>query len=99
MQTVNEYRKLTVSQDSSGLRTFDDINVQRAVDRALAKLGTDKHFAAVAHADLSNGKGGASLTAVCRLPDGRWSIAVGVYKPYTKTIQDLGFGAEIAFSS
>jgi hypothetical protein len=67
---------LTVSE-SNGIRTFDDANIQRAVDRALAELPADRKFAIVAHADLT----GASLSALVKLGSD-WSVAVGCYKPY-----------------
>jgi hypothetical protein len=96
MQTVNEYKKLGVSE-YNGIRTFDDVNIQKAVDRALAKLGTDKTVAAVAHGEYANGQGDLSLTFVTKIGTD-WSIAVACYKPATITLSDLAVGAEVVWS-
>jgi hypothetical protein len=96
MQTVNEYKKLSVSE-SNGIRTFDDANIQKAVDRALSKLSPDKNFAVVAHLDYSQGSGGLSLTAVTKLGTD-WSVAVACYKPATKSLSDVSLGAEVIWT-
>lgn len=68
--------------ETDGIRRFDDVNIQRAVERALAAMPDGKRFAIVAHADLS---GGVSLSAVTKL-GGDWSVAVSAFKPYSGPI-------------
>ena len=63
--------------ETNGIRRFDDANIQKAVDRALAELPSDRKFAVVAHADLT----GASMSIVTRLGSD-WSVAASCYKPY-----------------
>ncbi len=97
MLDIKEYKKLTISQDANGIRTFDDINLQKAIDGALSKLSSDKHFAVVAHGEYGNGKGSVSLTAVTKIGTD-WSIAVACYKPATGSFKDLSAGAELVWT-
>jgi hypothetical protein len=61
----------------SGIRTFSDANIQKAIDQALTKLPSGHTVAAVAHADLN----GASVSLVVKLGD-KWSVMAGAYQPY-----------------
>ena len=63
--------------EKNGIRRFDNSQIQKAIDRAIAAKAADKKVASVAHADLE----GVSLSMVVKLGD-TWSIAAGAYKPW-----------------
>jgi hypothetical protein len=85
---------LTVTE-RAGIRTFDDANIQKAIDRAIAEAESSTQFAGhklmtVAHADLN----GMSLSAVVKLGDS-WSVMAAAYKPWSGP---LAAEAKVAWS-
>lgn len=89
---LNEPTKTLGVVESNGIRRFDDANIQRAVDRAVASIPEGHQFAVVAHADLV----GASMSVVIRPKEGSdWSVAVSCYKPYKG---ELAAEAKVVYS-
>jgi hypothetical protein len=93
---VNELNRPTLTE-TNGIRRFDDANIQRAVERALALIPPEQHVAVVAHADGDFTLGGASLTAVARMGDA-WTVMVAAYKPYKGGLKNLTLGAEVVWT-
>jgi len=92
------YNPLATYEAPSGLRRFSNSKLQSAIDDAIASAG-EAHFVAVAHQVYQqNGDQVENVTkvsALVRLQDGKFSLAVGAYKDWTKG--DLGAEAKVVW--
>lgn len=79
METVEKPKLVQLD----GIRRFDNVAIQAAVDRALAALPEGKQAAVVAHGDL---QGNLSLSIAFKLGD-KWSITGACIKEYNKPIK------------
>ena len=70
---------------------FEQVSLQKQIDRALANLPADHTVAAVAHVDNEEG---ASLTMVFRVAD-EWKVSATVVKGWN---QPFKYGAEVVWS-
>jgi hypothetical protein len=77
---------------STGLvPAFNDVSIQRAINRAVSRLEADKTFAMVAHIDDQEG---ASLSVVVKVND-EWKFEGTVVKGWD---QPFRYGAEVIWS-
>lgn len=92
------YNPLATYEAPGGLRKFTNAKLQSAIDDAIASAGTS-HFVAVAHQVYEqNGDHIENITkvsALVRMQDGKFSLAVGAYKDWTKG--DLGAEAKVVW--
>jgi len=92
------YNPLAKFKTADGLAKFSNTRLQSAIDDAIAAMGPDDHFAAVAH-HVYNQDGTAvenvtKVSAVVRVKGG-FSLAVAGYKDWTKDA--LGAEAKIVW--
>lgn len=82
----------------NGLRKFTNAKLQSAIDDAIASAG-DSHFVVVGHhefeQDGAENKNITKVSALVRMADGKFSVAVGGYKDWSKG--DLGAEAKIVW--
>lgn len=92
------YNPLATYTAPNGLRRFSNAKLQSAIDDAIASAG-DSPFVAVAHHVYEqNGVEVDNVTkvsALVRMQDGKFSLAVGAYKDWTKG--DLGAEAKVVW--
>ncbi len=92
------YNPLAKYKTADGIAKFSNTKLQSAIDDAIAAMGLDDHFAAVAH-HVYNQDGTAvenvtKVSAVVRVKGG-FSLAVAGYKDWTKNA--LGAEAKIVW--
>lgn len=81
-------------KEREGRRIFNDSNVQKAVDAALAHVSEEKPVAVVAHATPI----GQRLSIAVRLGDD-WSIMTACYRAVRADDKvDLGYGAQVVWT-
>lgn len=92
------FNPLATYQTPGGLRKFSNSKLQDAIDDAIASAG-DAHFVAVAHQvyhqDGTAIENVTKVSALVRMQDGKFSLAVGAYKDWTKG--DLGAEAKVVW--
>lgn len=97
------YNPLATYEAPGGLRRFSNAKLQSAIDDAIASAG-DSHFVVVAHHvyeqngnEMTNGAltNITKVSALVRMQDGKFSLAVGAYKDWTKG--DLGAEAKVVW--
>lgn len=90
------YNPLATWEAPGGLRKFSNAKLQSAIDDAISSAG-DAHFVVVAHQVYEqNGAAVDNVTkvsALVRTSDGKFSLAVGAYKDWTKG--NLGAEAKV----
>ena len=84
--------------DQGGIRKFTNAKLQSAIDDALAAAG-DSHFVVVGHhefnQDGSQVENVTKVSALVRMADGKFSVAVAGYKDWTKG--DMGAEAKVVW--
>ena len=81
------YNPLATYEAPGGLRRFSNSKLQSAIDDAIASVG-DAQFVAVAHhlyeQDGTQVENVTKVSALVRMQDGKFSLAVAGYKDWTK---------------
>ena len=80
-----------LTEDSTGVRRFDDASLQSAIDEAIRRRGPTKDLVVVGHAD--NDK--LYFSAAYKLHDD-WTIVAAAYKSKDKP-SGWGYGAEVVW--
>ena len=92
------FNPLSTWQTPGGIRKFSNAKLQSAIDDAVASAG-DAHFVVVAHQvyqqDGTAIENVTKVSALVRMADGKFSLAVGAYKDWTKG--DLGAEAKVVW--
>lgn len=95
---THPYNPLSTWQTPGGLRKFSNAKLQDAIDDAISSAG-DAHFVVVAHQvyhqDGASIENVTKVSALVRMADGKFSIAVGAYKDWNKG--DLGAEAKVVW--
>ena len=81
--------KFALTEDSQGIRRFDDASLQSAIDSAIRRRSPNKDLVVVAHADDQK----LYFSAAYKMKDD-WTIVAAAYKSKDKPA-GWGYGAEV----